>query len=211
MSHVRDDLGRRIELVSMDRHCDEVSVALYARAGARIALVHSYSERPRVAERLAWIAGAMRTLAGLTGTGPALSFPCLGWHESAARRVFLEACRLDPAQPLASRPLQAFDDRSGQELAVVALGRGAYRVLAGVVPATADRASAVARGLARLAELDVDPSDGSVVRFACGAPHDELVGLLLSRAMNIRGALRELAAAAARGVLAPPGAQEPAV
>ena len=43
--------------------------------------------------------------------------------------------------------------------------------------------------------------------FACGHDHDELVGLLLGRALNVRAAMREAEAAAARGVLAAPSAQ----
>ena len=50
------------------------------------------------------------------------------------------------------------------------------------------------------------PFEGSANRvgFECGHSHDALVGLLLTRAMNVRAVIRELENAAARGVLAAP-------
>ena len=45
------------------------------------------------------------------------------------------------------------------------------------------------------------------MRFPCGTDHHELVGLLLTRALNVRGALREQEAAAARGMLSAPSQQ----
>ena len=49
--------------------------------------------------------------------------------------------------------------------------------------------------------------DGDQVRFPCGSDHHELIGLLMVRALNVRGALREQEAAAARGVLSAPSQQ----
>ncbi len=66
----------------------------------------------------------------------------------------------------------------------------------------------LAAGLAKLGELTIDPEDPTVVRTPCGAPHDDLVGMLLPRAINVRAALRELEESAARGVLVAPSAQE---
>src|SRR3990170_1297392 len=89
--HIRDDLDHRIELVSMDRHCANISVALYLTDGGSAGTVHSYSSRPGVEERVAWLAAAMRVLGGMSGTGRSVTFPCGAWHDRAARRVFLEA------------------------------------------------------------------------------------------------------------------------
>lgn len=212
--HVRDDLDHRIELVSMDRFCEDVTVALYLVGDGAAATVHSYSSRAAVSARLDWLADAMQVLGGMRSAGDdgrTVAFTCRSWHELAARRVFLESCKVDPANPLVTRPLATNDARTGQFITVEPLGRGAYRVSAVAEDPTADsRAPAVAAGLVKLAALDTDPDDPTIVRFSCGAPHDELVGLLLPRAINVRAALRELEQAAGRGVLVAPSAQEAA-
>jgi hypothetical protein len=209
--HLRDDLDRRIELVSMDRFCEDITIALYLVGDRRAASVHSYSDRSAVPARLAWLAGAMIVLGGMRPAGDdgrSVAFRCGAWHELAARRAFLEACKVDPAEALLVRPLESNDGRTGQYLTVRSLGSGRYRVSAVAEDPTADsRAPAVAAGLAKLAGLDADPDDAAVVQFSCRAPHDELVGLLLPRAINVRAALRELEQAASRGVLVAPSAQ----
>ena len=193
----------------MDRHCADITVALYLLSDGTSAVVHSYATKPDVAERLAWIAQAMRRIGGMIGEARTVSYPCAAWHDRAARRTFLEACKLDPAQPIVARPSTVADPRTNQTMTVAPLGTGAYRVTAVADdPAAASRAPAVAAGLAKLADLDHDPGDETVVRFSCGASHDELVALLLPRAINVRAALREQEMAASRGVLVAPSAQE---
>jgi len=209
--HLLPQLRRRIELVSMDRHHADISLALYATEDDRGAVVHSYSPRPGVAERCAWVAAAMRTLAGMDGGGATVGFPCGAWHERAARRAFLDACKADPAQPVGTPALALFDARTDQEVTVTPLGGGAYRVASvSADPAVAPRSAAVAAGFAKLVEVTQDPADETVIRFSCGAPHDRLVGLILPRAVNVRAALREQEADARRGVLVAPSAQEAA-
>jgi hypothetical protein len=206
---VRDDLDHRIELVSMDRHCADITVALYLTSGGTGAVVHSYSARPDVPGRLGWLAATMRHLGGMNGSGRAVGYECGTWHERAARRAFLEACKLDPSLPVAARPSTVDDPRTNQTVTVTPHGAGAYRVNTVAADSTAvSRAPAVAAGLAKLADLDIDPDDNTVVRFSCGAPHDELVALLLPRAINVRAALREQELATSRGVLVAPSAQE---
>jgi hypothetical protein len=209
----RTDLGRRVELVSMDRHHDDISVGLYVRDGERgpVATVHSYSTRPGVQERLEFIAGALAELGGLERLGDPLElrFACGSWHETAAKRLFLEACKQDPAKPLERRPLEAPDSRTEQTIVVEPLGDGAYEVHAqGMSDGEPSRAPAIARGMAKLAQLDADEGERPVVRFPCGRSHDPLVGLLLGRAQNIRAVMREEEMKASRGVLAAPSAQE---
>lgn len=216
--HVRDDLNRRIELVSMDRFCDDITIALYVTQDGMTGTVHSYSRRDGVPERLSWLAEAMRTLGGMRlvgDDGRTVSFVCESWHELAARRVFLEACKLDPAVPVTPRPLEVDDIRKGQHIKLDPLGGGGYVVLdspldPGPPVPVAGRSSDVAAGLAKLAALSVDPDDDTRIQFDCGAPHDELAGLLLPRAINIRAALREQEMAAGRGILVAPSAQEAA-
>lgn len=205
---IRDDLDRRIELVSMDRHAEDITLALYLMSDGTSAVVHSYSSRPFVPERLAWLAQAMRTLGGLVGEDRSVAFPCGAWHELAARRVFLEACKLDPAHVVAPRPLAVHDARTDQAVHVEALGAGTYRVVAiPADPTAASRAPAVSAGLAKLGGMDVDAADSTIARFPCGAPHDEVVGVLLPRAINVRAALREIETAATKGILVAPSAQ----
>jgi hypothetical protein len=156
----------------------------------------------------------MVTLGGMRPSGDdgrTVEFSCGDWHELAARRAFLEACKVDPADALVVRPLETNDARTGQYITVQPLGGGGYRVTAVAEDPTAEsRAPAVAAGLAKLAGLETDADDSAVVGFLCRAPHDELVGLLLPRAINVRAALRELEQAATRGVLVAPSAQEAA-
>lgn len=194
----------------MDAHCGEVSLGLYRpEAGQARATVHSYSPRPEVAGRLAFIASAMAVLGGFDTDGHAsVTLPCGQWHRAAVARAFLESAKLATGEPVETRPLTVQDTRSPQRLAAVALGDGAYRIEAsGVAEGERSRAAAVAAGLAKLAELEVD-DDGVTVRFPCRAPHDALVGLLLPRALNVRAVLREAEEAASRGVLSAPSTGE---
>jgi hypothetical protein len=197
----------------MDRHHEDISVGLYVRDGAdgTVATVHSYSGRDGVGERLREIASAVAVMGGLEvgDDGVSLRFPCSTWHATAARRVFLEACKHDPAEPFEPKPLEAPDSRTEQTIRIEPLGDGAYEVHAeGVGEGEQSRAPAIGRAMAKLAELEADEGDRAIVRFPCGQAHDELIGLLLGRAQNLRAVLREEEMQASRGVLAAPSAQE---
>jgi hypothetical protein len=205
------DLGRRIELVAMDRWLDDMTIGLYRTDDPLRGVVHSYSTKPGAVERQEWLTRAMATLAGLEADPAAheVWFACGAWHELALRRAFLEACKVDPIEPVEPRTAAVDDPRSTQRIEVEQLGSGAYAVRAtGGDSGETNRAPAVAAGLVKLLEIKADPDDPNVVRFACGADHDRLTGLLLIRAINVRAALRELEAAATRGVLLAPSAQE---
>ncbi|MFP6702308.1 MAG: hypothetical protein VB861_11215, partial [Planctomycetaceae bacterium] len=67
---------------------------------------------------------------------------------------------------------------------------------------------AVARGFAKLCEMELEESDPSVVRFDCGVEHDVLMGSLFFRAQNVRSAMQEDELSASRGTLAAPGSQD---
>lgn len=210
--HIATDIGRRVELVSMDPHCANISIGLYKREtdGGPIGIVHSYSGRPGVSERLAFVSRAIRVLGGLEPAGEqrAVRFPCHMWHPAAAKRLFLESCKHDPVITLERRPLEAPDPRTEQTIRVQGLGKGTYRVDAdGATEDVPSRSLAVAAALAKLAELETGEDPG-VIRFACGHDHDALLGVLLVRAMNLRAALREEELSATRGVLVAPSAQE---
>jgi hypothetical protein len=215
----------------MDRHFNDISVGLYLRDmdGEPVGIVHSFSGRDGVRERLQGIAATVATLGGLEvlDDGVSIRFPCSTWHSTAAKRLFLEACKHDPAEPLEPKPLEAPDSRTEQTIRIEPLGDGAYQVLAdNVAEGEQSRAPAIGRAMAKLAQLEADDGgegdrsgagearplahggDRVVVRFACGHAHDELIGLLLGRAQNLRAVLREEEMKASRGVLAAPSAQE---
>jgi hypothetical protein len=202
------DLGRRIELVSMDPWCYDITVALYRRLGQH-AIIHSYSAKPGVPERLSWLAETMGTIAGLEHrrADRTVWFSCTGWHERGLRRALLEACKLDPSRPVVPRPMALDDPRSDERLEVGSIGHGAYQVRSSAGEAT-NRVPAVAAGLAKLLDLEADPADQTVVRFACGMDHDRLIGLLFLPAINVRATLRAEEAATTRGFLVAPSAQE---
>lgn len=214
MSHIAD-LGRRVELVSMDGHCQNITIGLYENRDARGRpeyLVHTYSRRPGARERIDFIVRAMRALGGVEDVpnGPhRLRFACGEEHRLACKRLFLEACKLPTAPDVQQRPLSTHDRKSGRTMEVVALGKGEYRVTSdGAEEGKANRLAETAGGLAKLAELHAlgDPADR--IAFGCAQAHDAIVGLLLPRALNVRAALRELELAAARGILVAPSAQK---
>ena len=201
------ELGRRVELVPMDPHFHDITLALY-RQGAPsgpVYVVHTYSSRPGAAGRAAFVVGAMVVLGGMEAVGPqALRFPCGADHELACRRAFLEACKLDPTQPVVPRSLTFFDKKSSHQIQISGLGGGGYRVA--LEGGEATRTAGVAAGLAKLGQLQAPAPDQ--VAFACGQAHDALIGMLLIRAVNVRATLREQELLAARGLLVAPSAQQ---
>jgi hypothetical protein len=203
------ELGVRVELVSMDPHFHDVSVGLYRHEtdGGPVGIVHSYSSKPGIEQRLAFVANAMVNLGGLEPRGPTtVQLPCRDWHNAALKRLFLDCFRIGPTDQPQLKPLEAPDTRSEQFIRVEPLGDGRYRVAAERVPeGEQSRAVAIARALVRLAQ--VDQVDETTVAFPCGTDHHSLVGLLLVRAQNLRSALREEELTASRGVLSAPSAQ----
>jgi hypothetical protein len=208
------DIGKRIELVSMDPHCLNISIALYLQDRGRGPefLVHTYSPRPEAMERIRFICKGMATLGGmefLQDGSSRVRFPCHGDHLKACRRVFLEVCKLPNGSPLASKELLIFDKKSNRTIRVIS-GLGCTYELTADGPDNEEkplRISAVAQGLTKLAELRVEGQDSNQLSFPCGQRHDSLIGLLLGRALNVRAVLREQELAASKGILAPPSAQ----
>ena len=193
------DLGTRIELVSMDSHCHEITLGLYQQGHEF--LIHSYSGHPDGPGRLAFLRDAGVMLGGLVNSNGQLTFPCGTIHKAAIRRVFLESAKLPTGSTLHSKPLTIFDKKSNQQIVVQSLGAGRYEVLA-----DGPRVEAITYGLKKVAELQ--ESGPGVVAFPCGQSHDDLIGLLLPRALNVRAILREEESVATRGVLVAPSAQK---
>ena len=106
--------------------------------------------------------------------------------------------------------MSIYDKKNDLNIGATSTGGGAYRLAAdagGRDDKVARRVDGVTRGLVKLAEMEPGAEPGEA-RFPCGHAHDALVGLLLGRALNVRAAMREAEAAAARGVLAAPSAQQ---
>ena len=206
------DIGHRIELVPMDTHFHEISLALYQQIvdGQPQYVVHSYSSIPDTGQRLEAVSVSMTVLGGMeTATENRLRFPCGAEHRLGVRRLFLESCKVPPGVEPQHRPLQIFDKKSNVEVTVSKLGNGGYRVGADTdddQEAVDKRLSAIAGGLVKLGQLNA--TDTLDVAFECGQDHDALLGLLLVRAPNVRAAVREQEQVASRGVLAAPSQQE---
>ncbi len=207
------DLGRRIELVPMDLHFHDISIALYRREGVAglEVLVQSYSRRAGTQERLEFIAEAMTILGGmelLPGESLGLRFPRGSDLPVAARRVFLEACKRPTGEEAVPRPLTIFDKKSQSQVQVASLGSGLYEV---TLEAKGERASrrsgAIAAGIAKLSGAGLVEGHPAQVALPNGQSIDALVGLLLVRALNVRAIVRQEEAAASRGVLSAPSAQ----
>ena len=203
------NIGSRIELVSMDPHFKDISIGLYEQGNGMAAyLVHTYSGKPGAQNRIRFLVRTMKSIGGLESDGAGLlRFPCGDRHELAAKRVFLDGCKVAPQSDAGAHPLRIRDKRSGCDVTAVSMGRGEYELrIEGNPKSGPRRVTAIARGLARLGEMQTDERHTNRVSFACGQPHDALVGLLLIRAPNVRAAMREAESMAARGVLSAPSA-----
>lgn len=211
------DIGSRIELLPMDGHFHDISVALYRQMAETdpALLVHTYSGREAAADRLGQIIDAMVVLGGLQASGAPrlLRFPCGSQHSLAVRRTFLEACKVEPGATPKATPMTTLDRKSGLTIQVDSLDHGQYRVRASGDDADGQaqrRIGVIVNGLLKLGEMRrVEDTEGiadDCVAFECGCPHDALLGLLLYRAPNVRAIVREQEAMAARGVMSAPSA-----
>ncbi len=206
------NIGRRIELVPIDTHFYDITIALYREEldACTVFRIHTYSRKDGAGERIQQIANYMQTLGGMSRfANDKLIFPCGYNHEAACRRVFLEACKIPPNTPTEPRQLNILDKKSKLTITVDSIGNGFYRVTStGEGRSAARRVSAIAGGLMKLGEMDVGhETDSDTVCFSCGRSHDALVGLLLVRAPNVRVVMREEESSATRGVLSAPSQQ----
>ena len=205
------DIGKRIELVPMDPHFHDITIALYQQGQdeSPLFLVHTYSQMEGVQGRIQFAIETMTHLGNLVeDTNRLLRFPCEAAHQLACRRAFLESCKLSPNDSAEPRPLQIPDKKSGLTITVDSLGEGIYQVKADGEGKRADRRiSAIAGGLMKLGEMEEVDGTLDKVAFPCGHSHDALLGLLLVRAPNVRAIVREQEMAASRGVLAAPSQQ----
>lgn len=207
------NIGRRIELISMDAHCGDISLGLYHRdtEGGPQVLVHTYAASPEATARLAFIERALQVMVGMVpATEPHwLRFSCGKLHERPLRRAFVEVCKLPSDSQLEAKGLQLFDKKAGCDLTAVGVGDGRYRITASETLAAAEkRVEAFAAGLVKVGGMALTDSKADVVAFDCNTPHDEMLSLLLVRAQNVRAAMREENESLTRGVLAAPSQQK---
>jgi hypothetical protein len=198
-------IGQRVELVSMDAQCQDITFALYLQHANQIPgyLIHTYSPTPAAHARLDFLRRTAHVLGGLVADQDNFRFSCGHPHLAGARRVFLEAAKLPTGPVPEPKPLHTFDKKSNRTITVISHPNGRYEVTAdGPEAGKAERIEAIANGLRKLGELDAN------LAFPCGQSHDTLIGLLLLRALNVRAILREEESAATRGVLVAPSAQK---
>jgi hypothetical protein len=207
------DLGLRVELLSTDQHCRDVSLGLYRQVvdDAPRFTIHSYSRDSGVEERISYLNQVMKTMLGLeeVATAPGwLQFPCRGQHLRPLKRAFLDLCKLNTGTPLEVKPLTAFDKKAETELTVVPLGNGSYRTTASSNnEKVARRVAALTRGFVKLCEMEVSQDEKCDFRFPCGQDHHALLGQMTYRAQNVRATMQEEEQIAARGTLAAPSQQ----
>ena len=93
------DLGARIELVSMDAHFQEISIALYRQQHDATThyLVHSYSSLDGAKERIEFIKKTMITFGGMQQTADGLLYFACGAQlkclEAHLHKANLGTCR----------------------------------------------------------------------------------------------------------------------
>jgi hypothetical protein len=208
------DLGRRVEIQPMDKHCGDMSVGLYRRDedGIPRFLVHSYSSVEGAREREEFLRQALLTMLGMEevpGAPRWIRFPCKTSHEAPLKRAFLDLTKLDSDTPLEPKPLTAFHKKAGGDLTAASLGAGVYEMRAVEEnDATVKQTAALARGYVKICGMESVEGNKNQVAFPCKTSHDALIGMLRFRAENVRAAMMEEETAASRGSLAAPSQQK---
>lgn len=206
------DIGERVELVPMDIHFHDISLAFYQKEKQTRTkyLIHSYSGIEGTDDRITFVRDSAKILGGLESQEDRLLyFSCHSEHLAGVKRVFLEACKIASGDTVHALPLELDDKKAGCRIFISSLGNGSYEVTAEKNSEKVNRRiDLIARGLSRLGEMELDPSVLGKVAFPCGHAHDALIALLLKRAPNVRAVLREQEAALTRGVLASPSQQK---
>lgn len=206
------DIGRRIELVPIDLHCQDITIGLYCQEvdeGLGF-LVHTYSHLPVAQERISFVIHAMCVLGGMVlAPNGLIHFPCWHEHQMACKRVFLEACKLASNTIVEAKPLNILDKKTGLNIKVFSDKNGVYQVSAeGVGKDKEKRVAFITGGLIKLGQMVEVKNTLDKIAYPCGDTHDEMLGLLLIRAPNVRAVFREQDMAASRGVLAAPSQQK---
>ena len=117
------DIGERVELVPMDMHFHDISLAFYQkekRKGTRY-LIHSYSRMEGIDDRITFVRDSAKILGGLESREDGLLyFSCESEHLAGAKRIFLEACKIATGDKVHMLPLE-IDDKKAVETPVRSL------------------------------------------------------------------------------------------
>ena len=194
--------GSCVELVPVDPHFHNITVALYVTEGT--CTVWTFSQKPGAQDRVEQVRDQLVALGGLApveGTHNQVRFRCGYLHRRAGKFLLARAVSQKPDQPQAGGRLSIGDTRSGLTLNVEGRQEKAgwvYRVSGeGEAPNVPMRLRMVAAGFVRYGEME-KVSDTEMT-FPCGQRHDELVRLLLPYARNVTAVESMMEAEAQRG------------
>jgi hypothetical protein len=206
------DLGTRVELQSLDKHCQDISVALYQRVvdGQAQYLVHTYADHDEARLRVAYLRSVLQSRLGmqtLVDDPQWVAFTCKAEHLRAIQRAFLDLTKLAGDENIDPLALTVFDKKADCAITATGDGQGGYVITAEKESGT-KRVNAVARGYIKLCEMEPVEGKEGTIKFACGTDHDAMIGQLMYRAQNVRAAMAEQEQAASQGVLSAPSAQE---
>ena len=211
------NLGRYIDLISMDKYYQEISIALHVRESeeGHLFTLHTYSKAPGADGRLKNCSDFLTVLGGLepfAGPGHVVRFPCGELHEIAIKRVFNEVIMLDPAALTEPGPLTVYEKKTGRNLVVDpepdGEGHWTYTVSADGQPEGLERrVKTYSAGLAKLLGMERVDDSTDRLRFPCGFNHQATISLMMKKALNVRAIIAADEADQKKGVLASPSQQ----
>ena len=196
--------GRCLELVSMDPHFHDITVALYEKDG--LLTVWTYSRKPGVEERVERIRDQLCNLGGLVpveGSRNQVRFPCGQLHSRPLKFLMPQAVEKAPdfAHPTGEMVIR--DTRSPLTLKLTphhSEDRWIYQVSAqGEARNAPFRLRAIVVGFRKYGEMEQAGNFG--VTFSCGHRHEPLVRLLFPFSRNISAVENMLESSAQRGQL----------
>lgn len=209
--------GRYLDLISMDKHFHDISIALHVReeGNTHQFILHTYSRLSGSRERIRALADLLVALGGMERIDPKgdlLCFPCGALHERGVKRLFNEVVALSPSTPPQAGPLSLKDPKTGGTVRVEPQndpqGGWTYQIRADGKPEQTERRVAeVTGGLCKLGDLERVVGTRDRVRFTCGRDHRGVVGVLLPKALNLRSVIAAEEAELRRGLLLAPSAQ----
>ena len=194
--------GHCLELIPMDSHFHDISVALFVKDG--ICTVWTFSRREGVAERMEHIRNQMVTLGGMEpveGTHDRFRPPCGQLHRRPVKFLLTQAVGKAPDYSAPTGEMRIRDTKSKLELITTGRKDGeryVYEIGAeGEAPNVPMRLRMVVAGFLRYGEMD--KISDTEVAFPCGQRHDELMRILLPYSRNISAVEGMMEAEAMRG------------
>ncbi len=204
VTEVIEQYGQCLELVSIDPHCNDITVALYSKQG--VLTVWTYSRKPGVEDRIRAIRNQLIALGGLApmpGTDNQAKFPCGTFHRRLLKFLMMQAVEKPPNYTVPGGEMTIKDTKTPLTLTVLGEkieDRWIYQLSAtGEAPNLPLRLRAVVAGFMRYGEME--KVGDTAVSFSCGHRHDQLVRVLLPYSRNISAVEDMMETAALRGQL----------